>query len=78
MLSGCRIRQGADTREVILFIFWSHAARQAKNLCIIRSKFMSVASKAVAVLFVDFFCVGRHIGLFLIFWMSLSKRPSAW
>jgi hypothetical protein len=24
----------------------------------------------------DFFCVRRHIGLFLIFWMSLSKRPS--
>jgi hypothetical protein len=24
----------------------------------------------------DFFCVRRHIGLFFIFWMSLSKRPS--
>jgi hypothetical protein len=24
----------------------------------------------------DFFCVRRHIGLFLIFWMSLSKHPS--
>jgi hypothetical protein len=24
----------------------------------------------------DFFCIRRHIGLFLIFWMSLSKRPS--
>jgi hypothetical protein len=24
----------------------------------------------------DFLCVPGHIGLFLIFWMSLSKRPS--
>jgi len=49
---------------------WRGIALGEPTLMPIRIGRQTIAEK------MDFLCVRGHIGLFLIFWMSLSKRPS--